>query len=288
MLVVHIVHVCLCSAKCAPEAVCRYQEFVDEGCARRSARADLPVGEATNRMWPVHISMALKTSKKQVCCASHFSVGFKANARRSAQGDLPLGEATNRMWPLHTWMALKTGKKQVCCACDFSAGIKADFARKADATAARLRASQRACATTSPHLRMALKTGIKKKTGVLAPRHTRHFSAGIKNLWSNKKTLTLKLRIAASLAAHLWMALKTGKKQVCFACHFSAGIKILWSNTNTLNLELTMAASWAAPPWMALKTGKKQVCCACQFSAGPSLFCSSPAPVPTTKRAATT
>ena len=124
VLVVHIVHVCLCSAKCALEAVCRYQDFVDEGCARRSAQADLPMGEATNRMWPVHI-----------------------------------------------WVALKTGKKQVCCAYDFSAGIKAEFRRKADATAARLRASQRACATTSPHLRMALMTGIQKNRCVGAPAH---------------------------------------------------------------------------------------------------------------------
>ena len=84
MLVVHIVHVCLCSAKCAPEAVCRYQDFVDEGCARRSAQANVPVGEATNVMWPVHIWIALKTCKKQVCCACDFSTGFKANARKSA------------------------------------------------------------------------------------------------------------------------------------------------------------------------------------------------------------
>ena len=45
-----------------------------------------------------------------------------------------------------------------------------------------------------------------------------HFSAGIKNFWSNKKTLTLKLRMAASWAAHFGVALKTDKKQVCFAC----------------------------------------------------------------------
>ena len=53
-----------------------------------------------------------------------------------------------------------------------------------------------------------------KKEGVLAPQHTCHLSAGIKNLWSNKKTLDLKLRMAASWAAHLWMVPKTGKKQV--------------------------------------------------------------------------
>ena len=55
VLVVDMVHVGLCSAKCPPEAVCRYENFVDEGCARRGAQADLPVGEAINRMWPVHI-----------------------------------------------------------------------------------------------------------------------------------------------------------------------------------------------------------------------------------------
>ena len=44
------------------------------------------------------------------------------------------------------------------------------------------------------------------------------FSAGIKGLWSNAKNLTLKWRMAASWAAHLCMALKTGKKQVCCAC----------------------------------------------------------------------
>ena len=41
----------------------------------------------------------------------------------------------------------------------------------------------------------------------------------------------------------VWMALKTGKKEVCSACHFSAGIKISWINTKTLNLKLSMAAS---------------------------------------------
>ena len=41
-----------------------------------------------------------------------------------------------------------------------------------------------------------------------------HRSVGIKILWSNTKTLTLKLTMAASWAAHLWMVLKTSKKQV--------------------------------------------------------------------------
>ena len=68
-------------------------------------------------------------------------------------------------------MAPETGKKQVCCACDFPAGIKAQLRRKADATAARLRASQRACTTTSPPLSMALKIGIQKNRCVGAPPH---------------------------------------------------------------------------------------------------------------------
>ena len=72
---------------------------------------------------------------------------------------------------MQIWMALKTGKQQVCCACDFFVGIKAEFRRRADATAARLRAIQRACATTSPYLRMALKTGIRKNRCVGAPAH---------------------------------------------------------------------------------------------------------------------
>ena len=127
MLVVLIVHVCFCTAKCAPEAVCRYQDFVDEGCARRSAQVDLPVGEATNRMGPVHIRMALIT-----------------------------------------------GKKEVCCACDFSVGIKAQLRRKADATAARLRASQRTGATTKPHLRMVLETCIQKNRCVHVPLFCRY------------------------------------------------------------------------------------------------------------------
>ena len=77
-----------------------------------------------------------------------------------------------------------------------------------------------------------------RRQAVLAPRHSCHFFAGIKNLWSNKKTLTLKLRMAASWGACLWMALKTGKKQLFFACYVSAVIKFLWSNTKTLTRKL--------------------------------------------------
>ena len=68
-------------------------------------------------------------------------------------------------------MAPKTSKTQVCCACDFFAGIKAVCKRKADATVARLRAIQRACTTTSPHLRTALKTSIQKNRCAGAPAH---------------------------------------------------------------------------------------------------------------------
>ena len=69
MLVVHIIHVCLCSAQRAPEAVCRYQHFVDEGCARRIAQADLLAGEATNS---AYLAGTEERQKRGVLCMRFF------------------------------------------------------------------------------------------------------------------------------------------------------------------------------------------------------------------------
>ena len=72
MLVVHIVHVCLCSAKCARKDVCRYQDFVDEGCSRRSAQNDLPVGGNKQDVASAYLDGAEDRPKTGVLCMQCF------------------------------------------------------------------------------------------------------------------------------------------------------------------------------------------------------------------------